>query len=169
MRVHCICRGSLAASECHVVMLTNTILLRPSSAVSSSKALSFPHVSTICCGAQLIDCKMLWYRTGVSYMWRAGQVHWQGYWLLSSCMCHSVDLQCSSDWHAFYVYSDTSYELQHSLNCFCRQGCSTFASRQQYQSFVGGLTTMSEMATDTANNLHVKRKTFLRRKQKQAL
>jgi len=55
------------------------------------------------------------------------------------------------------------------LNYFCRQGCSTFASRQQYQSFVGGLTTMSEMATEAANSLHARRKPFLRRKQKQAL
>lgn len=58
---------------------------------------------------------------------------------------------------------------EQQINEDLRQGCSTFASRQQYQSFVGGLTTMSEMATDAANSLHPRRKPLLRRKQKQTL
>ena len=71
--------------------------------------------------------------------------------LQSACLAPG----CCFDWE---VVLETDCEF------LCREGCASFASQQQYQSFVGGLCAMSDMTTHATDNGPSNRRPVLRRK-----
>ena len=109
--VRCICTGSQAESECRVFMPTITVLLHSSSAVFCSQALSDElcirsraHHNVLSGSAYWLQGVLLQNQCVVHVRSPADSLTMGSdnrYWLCR--MCHSVNLQYSSDWHAFWA------------------------------------------------------------------